>query len=187
MVSVAIALKNVILMSLIVLIFHFLLKNLKLEKQRKESKSKACVPYTQVTIEQQTCGNRDDDDSSEEEMEHASEQARKNPVEELHKFVFDDKDAIEDIEKFYIPVSNDPKFEEEYEIACDTNVEEKKKVDAALIKLANKKDKYKNKELAFIKEYKENDKENDKETMMTGGDFVGLMAFDAYDSTFGEI
>ena len=179
MVSVAVAIKNVILMSLIVLIFHFLLKNLKLEKQLKESKSKACVPYTQVTIEQQTCERPSEDDSSDDEA-HPDEA---NPVEELHKFVFDDKDASEDVEKFYIPVSNDPKFEEKYEIACDSNVEEKKKVDAALTKLASKRDKYKGKELAFINEYKE----SDKETMMTGGDFVGLMAFDAYDSTFGEI
>lgn len=168
--SVAAALKNVILVMLIILILHFLIKNISLEK-RVDEKEK-CIPY--IAIEARTCPSGEYDEDEEDIAAAESTLAvcgEKPPVidyrDELQRFVFEDNSELE---KFFVPVDSDKEFDNEFQVKIqhDANVEEKRKIDEVLKKNVN--------ELSFLNEYHPEKAPLDND----------LMAYDTYGSLFGS-
>jgi len=181
--SVAAALKNVILVMLIILILHFLIKNIALERSVdnrltslmnvSDSSSddaveeEKCIPY--IAIEARTCPSDD---------EQALVVCGEKPIDlkdELQRFVFEDHGELE---KFFVPVDDDKSFENEFKIGCDANVEEKRKMEEVLQRTKDD-DVQKDARvdaLSFVSEY-----HPDKAPY--GDD---LMAFDTYGSLFGS-
>jgi hypothetical protein len=194
--SVAAALKNVILVMLIILILHFLIKNINLERRTDnrfasllgesggENKEK-CIPY--IAIEARTCppSSDDDDDDEEEGEEDTMKSAPTLAVcgekvvdfrDELQRFVFEDHGELE---KFFVPVDNDKNFDNEFKIQCDANVEEKRKMEEVLERTkddSNKKNAGRIDELSFINEYHPDKAPLDND----------LMAYDTFGSLFGS-
>lgn len=195
--SVAAAIKNVILVMLIILILHFLIKNITLERkannrfaslmndggdsdsERGEQEEEAqCIPY--IAIKARTCppsnppSRRNDGDDDHEVVAICGEK----PIDlkdELQRFVFEDHGELE---KFFVPVDDDKRFENEFKIQCDANVEEKRKMEQALQRTKDddsKKDPRVD-ALSFLNEY-----HPDKAPL---GD--ELMAYDTYGSLFGS-
>lgn len=168
--SVAVALKNVVLMLLIILILHFLLKNMLLERK----KSEPCVPY--IAIEQQVCPPSVEEEVlliEEAQIAPKPKDRRRNKkvcgekkevdVElELQQFVFED--ASDELERFFAAAPADPPEVSKID-------KETKEPAATRGSTAN---------VSFINEYK------DESVLNSGDPFgTGLMAFDAFDSKFG--
>jgi hypothetical protein len=182
--SVAAALKNVILVMLIILILHFLIKNINLEKRgdsrfgsllTSASEEEKCIPY--IAIEARTCpkndlsnGNGDDDDDNQESILAVCEEKRVDYRDELQRFVFEDHGELE---KFFVPVDDDKSFDNEFKIQSDTNVEEKRKIEEVL---ERKKTTRVVNELSFLNEYHPDKAPLDND----------LMAYDTYGSLFGS-
>ncbi len=169
--SVAVALKNVVLMLLIILILHFLLKNVLLERR----KSEPCVPY--IAIEQKVCPPPVEQAEmvlvEEAEIAPKPKERRRNKKVcgekkevdmelELQQFVFEE--VSDELERFFAAAPADPP--EVSKIDKPT-----KEPGASRGSTAN---------VSFINEYK-------NESVLNSGDpfGTGLMAFDAFDSKFG--
>jgi hypothetical protein len=193
--SVAAALKNVILVMLIILILHFLIKNISLERKANNrfasmltngADEQKCIPY--IAIEARTCPPSSDDATyapSEDEVEAEDEDDNddvpicgEKPVDfrdELQRFVFEDHGELE---KFFVPVDNDKSFDNEFKIKCDANIEEKRKMEEVLER--TKEDPVKKSggidALSFLNEY-----QPEKSPLESD-----LMAYDAFGSLFGS-
>lgn len=161
--SVAAALKNVILMMLIILILHFLIKNINMERQlnedredQEEREQEEQIQLVAVCAESQT-----------QKVCVIPKQDHRN---ELQRFVFEEHG---DLERFFVPVANkDDSFEK------DLNLVEKQKVDEALQRtVADNKKESRIDALSFLNEFTpENPPLGDEE----------LMAYDSYGSMFGN-
>ncbi len=180
--SVAAALKNVILVMLIILILHFLIKNINLEKKADSrfgsllEDNDKCIPY--IAIEARTCPKNDidmdDDDDDDDDYDNINVPAAsmltlddRDDKDELQRFVFEDNSELE---KFFVPVDNDKSF--------DANVEEKRKIEEVIerTKVDNNKKNARINELSFLNEYHPDKAPLDND----------LMAYDSYGSLFGS-
>ena len=171
--SVAAALKNVILMMLIILILHFLIKNINMERNlneaREEQEEREEVQREQiqlVAIQAAVCGDANEEEPEEEEIPIAV-----CGISELQRFVFEDNGN--ELEKFFVPVANnDDNF------GSDSNLIEKHKVDEALQRtVADNKKESRIDALSFLNEFT-------PEKPPLGDD--ELMAYDSYGSMFGN-
>ncbi len=170
--SVAVALKNIVLMLLIILILHFLIKNVLLERKKTEP----CVPY--IAIEQKVCPQPIQEEiilieEAEEIVAPKPKERRRNKkvcgekkevdVElELQQFVFEE--ASDELERFFAAAPADPP--------------EVSKIDKETKEPSANRGSTSN--VSFVNEYK-------NESVLNSGDpfGTGLMAFDAFDSKFG--
>lgn len=170
--SVAVALKNVILMSLIILILHFLIKNMLVEAgSRKEDddmsddSSTSDLALVCTATNPAVCAIAKHIPEEEEPKRLCGEKASVDPSEELHRFVFEE---TSELEKFFVPAPEDAPEKSN----CKEQVEVVKE---------SKKRNAKNATLSFFNEYK------DEGQMNSGDPFgTGLMAFDAFDNKFGD-
>jgi len=173
--SVAAALKNVILMMLIILILHFLIKNINMERnlnearearEEQEEREDEREQIQLIAIQAAVCGEANEEEPEEEEIPIAV-----CGISELQRFVFEDNGN--ELEKFFVPVANkDDNF------GSDSNLIEKQKVDEALQRtVADNKKESRIDALSFLNEFT-------PEKPPLGDD--ELMAYDSYGSMFGN-
>ena len=171
--SVAAALKNVILMMLIILILHFLIKNINMEHQlnearedqEREQEDRQQIQLIAVCTESQ----------EEEEPIAVCGEKKEDHRNELQRFVFEEHGELE---KFFVPVDNDDSFENEYKIRCDLNLIEKHKVEEVLQRtVSDNKKESRIDALSFLNEFT-------PQKPPLGDD--ELMAYDSYGSKFGN-
>lgn len=176
--SVAAALKNVILMMLIILILHFLIKNINMERRLNEAREEQEEREDQEEREERqqiqliaVCT----ESQEEEEPIAVCGEKTEDHRNELQRFVFEEHGELE---KFFVPVENDDNFENEYKIRCDLNLIEKHKVDEVLQRtVADNKKESRIDALSFLNEFT-------PEIPPLGDD--ELMAYDSYGSMFGN-
>lgn len=158
--SVAAAVKNAILMLLIIFILHFLIKNIHLERRAQAKAAEPCVPY--IAIEAKFCPEQEELAALAEQDEPDAEVYvppcgdKDDHRDELQRFVYEEHT---DLEKYFVPVA------EEY--AFETMAEPK-------LEVLPKKEGARVDALSFLNEYKPEKVEDD------------LMAYDSFGSSYGS-
>lgn len=103
--SVAAAVKNAILMLLIIFILHFLIKNIHVERRAQAKSNEPCVPY--IAIEAKFCPE-DEEMAGDDEEQPSICGVQVDDRDELQKFVFAEHTELE---KFFVPVADEHAFE----------------------------------------------------------------------------
>lgn len=194
--SVALAIKNTVLFVLILLILHFVVKNVLLEKSFPRASSTQAVkssdigsttttnivnPKTEETPTEVPSGVPSSDIVN--KVQGGLDKAK----EELLKFIDDDEDDDKDLNSYFInksstattkPCDYNDKIGDQplpLNTTCDSQIQKLSMAKESHLDLSPKKDV---KTLKFVKEY-------DNESTMNGGQlFGGLEAFDAFDNKY---
>ncbi len=162
-----VGIKNALLMLLIILILHFLIKNVLVEQRSYNMKTEK--PKVEVKDLEDDIQIRDNIPTI--------EQNKADKKDELLKFVMDDEgEAKTNLEKFFEPIANEEAFDDSYNIACDANLDTKKVIENSM-KAPKKPNEQNANNFLIIHEY-------NNENVMNGGSLGGLGGYDEYDSHY---